>query len=70
MDYFTILAQTATGTSGGAVVPIDIFWEQITSLSLLEALTFISFGVVCLFYGWRIFKVLVVINFALLGMLL
>ncbi len=70
MDYFTILAQTATETSEEAVVPIDIFWEQITSLSLLEALTFISFGVVCLFYGWRVFKVLVVINFALFGMML
>ena len=70
MDYVTILAQTATETSEEAVVPMDIFWEQITSLSLLEALTFISFGVVCLFYGWRVFKVLVVINFALLGMML
>jgi len=37
---------------------------------MLEALTFISFGVVCLFYGWRVFKVLVVINFALLGMMM
>ena len=70
MDYFTILAQTATETSEEAVVPMDIFWEQITSLSQLEALTFISFGVVCLFYGWRVFKVLVVINFALFGMML
>ena len=70
MDYVTILAQTATETTEEAVVPIDIFWEQITSLGLLEALTFISFGVVCLFYGWRVFKVLVVINFALLGMMM
>ncbi len=70
MDYITILAQTATETSGEAVVPIGWFWEQITSLSRLEALTFISFGVVCLFYGWRVFKVLVVINFALLGMMM
>ncbi len=69
MDYFTILAQTA-GASDEAVVPMDVFWEQITSLGMLEALTFISFGVVCLFYGWRVFKVLVVINFALLGMMM
>jgi len=69
MDYVTILAQTTRDTSAEeAVVPMDMFWEQITSLGLLEALTFISFGVVCLFYGWRIFKVLVVINFALLGL--
>jgi len=74
MDYITILAQTARDTSAEtveeAIVPIDMFWQQITSLSMLEALTFISFGVVCLFYGWRVFKVLVVINFALLGMML
>jgi hypothetical protein len=72
MDYFTILAQTAAQTTEETqtVVPIDVFWEQITSLTRLEALTFISFGVVCLFYGWRVFKVLVVINFALLGMML
>ena len=74
MDYITILAQTARETSAEtaekAVVPIEMFWQQITSLSLLEALTFVSFGVVCLFYGWRVFKVLVVINFALLGMMM
>jgi hypothetical protein len=71
MDYLMILAQTAAETTTEeAVVPIDVFWEQITSLSLLEALTFISFGVVCLFYGWRVFKVLVVINFALLGLMM
>jgi len=74
MDYVTILAQTARDTSAEtteqAVVPLEMFWQQITSLSMLEALTFISFGVVCLFYGWRVFKVLVVINFALLGMMM
>jgi hypothetical protein len=70
MDYFTILAEAAAKTSGEPLVPMDIFWEQITSLSLVEALTFISFGVVCLFYGWRVFKILVVINFALLGLMM
>lgn len=77
MDCMTILAQ-AVETEGrrvaeaveGTVVPIDWFWGQITSLNWLEALTFISFGVVCLFYGWRVFKVLVVINFGLLGLVL
>lgn len=72
MDCFTILAQ-ATGNSGSgaaeeAVVPIARLWEQIGSLEMLEATTFISFGVVCLFYGWRVFKILVVINFGLLGL--
>lgn len=74
MDCITILAQAVDTTGPEAaeegIVPIDLFWEQITSLGLLEALTFISFGVVCLFYGWRVFKILVVINFALLGLVL
>jgi len=74
MDCVTILAQ-AVGTAGQeageeSIVPINLFWEQITSLGLLEALTFISFGAVCLFYGWRVFKILVVINFGLLGLIL
>jgi hypothetical protein len=74
MDYVTILAQAAntagTEAAEGAVVPMDAFWRQITSLGLLEALTFISFGTVCLFYGWRVFKILVVISFGLLGLVL
>ena len=74
MDCVTILAQ-AVGTAGPqaaeeAVVPIESFWAYITSLNIVEAATFISFGAVCLLYGWRIFKVLVVISFALLGLLL
>jgi len=71
MDGVTILArtvETAPQETAEAVVPIDSIWTYITSLNLLEALTFISFGAVCLFYGWRVFKVLVVISFALLGL--
>ena len=74
MDCITILAQAVeSGTAGAAeeaVVPVDLFWKHITSLDLLEALTFISFGSVCLLYGWRVFKILVVISFALLGLLI
>lgn len=73
MDFVTVLAQSA-GPSGQAeaeaVVPVDLFWQYVTSLNFLEALTFISFGAVCLMYGWRVFKVLVVISFALLGLAL
>jgi len=78
MDSVTILAGAVESSSRtpeaaeaaeGAVVPIDVIWERIISLDLLEALTFISFGVVCLFYGWRVFKILVTICFALLGLL-
>ena len=73
MDYITILAQaaeTATRTRGVTeeVIPINVIWQQITSLDKLEAFTFISFGIVCLFYGWRVFKILVTISFALIGL--
>lgn len=74
MDCFAILAEAAEATSQpppaaeGAIVPIDLIWESITSLDKLEAVTFISFGVVCLFYGWRVFRILVTISFALIGL--
>lgn len=78
MDYLMILAEAASNSSAEAaaaeeatsVVPIDAFWNQVISLGLIEALTFVSFGAVCLFYGWRVFKILVVICFGLLGMVL
>lgn len=68
MNCITVLAQTvdtATQTGNETVV---IIWEHITDIQTLEALTFISFGAVCLMYGWRVFKVLVAISFALLGL--
>ncbi len=67
---FGILAQAGTGSSGQAIVPVDIIWKQITSLGLIEALTFLSFGSVCLLYGWRVFKILVVICFGLIGLVI
>ena len=73
MDCVVILAQAAETANGAAetaehaVVPIDLIWQQITSLEKLEAFTFMSFGVVCLFYGWRIFRILVALSFALIG---
>jgi hypothetical protein len=74
MDCVTILAQAVENASPQAaeeaIVPMQTFWSYITSLNLVEAVTFISFGVVCLFYGWRVFKILVVISFALLGLFL
>ena len=74
MDCVTILAQAVETASAQAteeaVVPIESFWAYITSLNLVEAITFMSFGVVCLLYGWRVFKILVVISFALLGLFL
>ena len=76
MDYLMILAEAASnsGAEGAeeaaAVVPIDVFWNHVVTLGLIEALTFVSFGAVCLFYGWRVFKILVVICFGLLGLVL
>lgn len=76
MDCVTILAEAVETTNQTpqaaqeAIVPVDVIWQHITSLNVVEALTFISFGAVCLLYGWRVFKVLVVISFALLGLVL
>lgn len=50
------------------MAPLKVVWDHISTLGLVEALTFISFGVVCLFYGWRIFKILVTICFGLVGL--
>lgn len=50
------------------VLPIDVMWEHITSLDVVEAVTFMSFGMVCLLYGWRVFKILVTICFGLFGL--
>ncbi len=71
-SLFPILAQAgAAATSAdtaSSFEPVEIIWRHINSLGLIEALTFVSFGVVCLFYGWRIFKILAVICFGLAGM--
>ncbi len=76
MNYIGILAQAtesvanAPETTSGAAspLPVEAIWNQITQLGPVEALTFISFGTVCLFYGWRIFKILVAICFGLVGL--
>jgi hypothetical protein len=71
MNYLPILAQTSSaGESApeGTFIPVSHIWEQITSLNPVAALTFICFGVVCLLYGWRVFKILVILSFALAGL--
>ncbi|MHC4312955.1 MAG: hypothetical protein ACYSW3_10890, partial [Planctomycetota bacterium] len=74
MDSFTILARAAepamrtTETVEEGFIPIDFIWKQILELHYVEALAFICFGVVCLLYGWRIFKILVTLCFALVGL--
>ena len=67
---FGILAQAGADSTGQAIVPVELIWKQITSLGLVEALTFLSFGSVCLLYGWRVFKILVVICFGLIGLVI
>jgi len=47
---------------------LGFIWQQITDLSWLHAVMAISVGVVYMLYGWRIFRVLVVIAFGLVGM--
>jgi hypothetical protein len=71
MDYLAVLAQavdSAGSNTEHAVVPVEQLWDYIISVNRLEALTFVSFGAVCLLYGWRVFKILVVICFSLIGM--
>jgi hypothetical protein len=51
-----------------SVIPIEYFWQQVTALNWLEAVIAISFGTIYLFYGWRIFRIVVVISFGLLGL--
>lgn len=50
------------------IMPMNMLWEQITKLSWLEALIAVSFGAVYLIYGWRIFKVLAVVSFGMVGL--
>ena len=78
MDLLTILAQAveSTGPESAGEKNSQLenirqhIWDYVTSLGPVEALTFISFGVVWLFYGWRVFKILVTICFGILGLLL
>jgi hypothetical protein len=70
-NILSLLAATASQkASQQPLVPMEQVWKHISSLDVVEALTFISFGAVCLFYGWRVFKILVTICFALLGLCL
>ena len=72
MEPATILAQTTRTTveltAETELIPLDLIWGQIVALSWLEAVLAISFGVVYMLYGWRIFKILVVICFGLIGL--
>lgn len=65
------LAQASTqNTQDMHAESLQFIWQQITDLSWLHAVIAISVGVVYMLYGWRIFRILVVISFGLLGMFL
>lgn len=75
MNALFILAQAATTvaeSSGEQLIPVaqgvDFIWKEIESLKWLQAVVVVSFGAVYMLYGWRIFKVLAVISFAMIGM--
>ena len=50
------------------VVPVGKLWDYIVTIGLPEAVMFIAFGIICLFYGWRIFKALAIMCSALVGL--
>lgn len=79
MDFLLFLAQTsktpgqydATHIDYGTryvLLVLDQIWLQATSLTWLQAVLAIAFGIIPLMYGWRIYKILAVIGFGLLGM--
>lgn len=70
--YTQILAQSDSGTSNGlpgffSGLQIDTLWDFIVKISWMQAIFAVAFGIIYLIYGWRVFKALVVINMALLG---
>ena len=74
MNYVNLLASAHAVNNGVEndveVIPVDLIWKQISDLSELgwfPSVLAVSFGVVYLLYGWRIFKVLTVICFGLMG---
>ncbi len=50
------------------VMPVRQLWDHIMTIGLPEAAMFIAFGIICLFYGWRIFKALAIMCSSLVGL--
>ena len=65
-----LMAPAQPDQQTNSIIPFDTLWQHVNTLDVVEALTFIAFGTVWLFYGWRIFKILVTICFGLLGLIL
>jgi hypothetical protein len=79
MNLLLILAQTSKAPghfdhtqfdygTRYALQALDQIWQQATVLTPLQAVLAISFGIIPLMYGWRIYKVLTVIGLGLLGL--
>ncbi|MCI0498453.1 MAG: hypothetical protein L0Y36_02055 [Planctomycetales bacterium] len=72
----TMLLATVTEETGRAAELLNVgevkkdFWDLISTLDWRFALLMISVGVVYMLYGWRIFRVLVVISFGFIGLFL
>jgi hypothetical protein len=49
-------------------MPVDEFWQAVVKLGWLESIICIAFAAIYLMYGWRVFKVLVVLNCGLIGL--
>ena len=70
MDILLAQAGTSQNSQILHADALNFVWQQITDLSWLHAVIAISVGIVYMLYGWRIFRVLVVICFGLGGMFL
>lgn len=72
INAFSILAEATSLPEPRAVestiVPVNNIWTHMETIRTPEALMFISFGLICMFYGWRIFKALTIMSFALIGL--
>ena len=68
MNPLLVLAEVSPHAIKNAELSIDFIWDQIAALSWFHAIVAISFGIVYLLYGWRIFKVLAVICFGMIGL--
>ncbi len=50
--------------------PGQFLWEQVTLSTWIQAVLILTFGIVCILYGWRVFKILAVVALAILGAML
>lgn len=51
-------------------VPIDEVWKVLDGITWIQAIACLALAMIFIIYGWRIFRVLVIMNFALFGILI